>query len=56
MTQESNHKSNLKTFRMICNRSGSVHLFTAYNVQDARNQARTFFEGPVNNGGIVVTD
>jgi hypothetical protein len=49
-----NHKPILKHFRMICARTNSVHLFKAFNVTDARCQARVFFNGPVNNGGIIM--
>ena len=48
-----NHKPILKHFRMICARTNGVHLFKAFTVTDARCQARVFFGGPVNNGGIV---
>ena len=48
------HKRAMKRFRMICNRSGSVHMFKANNINDARNQARTFFQGPVSPGGVIV--
>ncbi len=48
------HKRVKKGFRMICNRSGSVHLFKALSINDARNQARTFFNGPVSPGGVIV--
>lgn len=49
-----NHKPILKHFRMICARTNGVMMFKAFNVTDARNQARTHFAGPVNDGGIVV--
>ena len=48
------HKRAMKRFRMICNRTGNVHMFKAITINDARNQARTFFQGPVSPGGIVV--
>ena len=51
-----NHQPILKHFRMICARTNSVFMFKAFNVTDARNQARVHFNGPVNNGGIIVND
>ena len=49
-----NHKPILKHFRMICARTNAVHMFKAFTVTDARCQARVFFNGPVNNGGIIM--
>ena len=37
------HKGTIKNFRMICNRSGSIHLFQAKTLADARNKALKFF-------------
>ena len=49
-----NHHPILKHFRMICARTNSVMGFKAFNITDARNQARVHFDGPVNNGGIIM--
>ena len=50
-----NHKPILQHFRMICNRSGAVHVFKAFTASDARCQARVFFDGPVNHGGRITS-
>ena len=55
-SKQMNTKPELKHFRMICARTNSVHMFKAFTVTDARCQARVFFNGPVNNGGIIVRD
>ena len=48
------NKPILKKFRMICARTNGVHMFTAFTATDARCQARVFFNGPVNNGGVIM--
>jgi len=44
----------LINFRMICERTCSTHMFKAFNITDARNQARIHFNGPVNSGGVIM--
>lgn len=53
-TNQKAHKRAIKSFRMICNNSGSVHMFKAPNINTAIIKARQFFNGPVSSGGIIV--